>query len=175
MNDSIHLSVLSAFENEESASKHKKEFWQKANEQASKETSSQFVVVGRSQMHGVDFMMQYNHSLYQIAKMKLTGEDLRVLLFMQSFLDFNNFIPITQINIAKELDMKQPHVSRSIKKLTDKGLIDKIKKGRNIYYKLSPTVAWKGSGLELQETGLHDKIKQDSDRFEQYKKNMEKI
>ncbi|MBZ0070829.1 MAG: MarR family transcriptional regulator [Gammaproteobacteria bacterium] len=77
---------------------------------------------------------------------ELQGADLRVLLKMLARLDFENWILVAQTEISRELGMKPQNVSRSIKRLTDKGLLLKgPRSGLNQAYRLNPEVGWMGS------------------------------
>ena len=60
-------------------------------------------------------------------------------------LDFENYIQVSQSDIADELEMKPSNVSRAVRKLIDHGFI-KVgpKVGRSLTYQLHPDLAWKG-------------------------------
>jgi hypothetical protein len=53
----------------------------------------------------------------------LDGVDLRVFLYLFSSLDFRSFIPVPQLEVAEALAKQKAHVSRSIRKLKERGLI----------------------------------------------------
>lgn len=60
-------------------------------------------------------------------------------------LDFENFIQVSQTEIAEELDMKTSNVSRAIRRLADLGFIRRGPKvGRSHTFQLHPELAWKG-------------------------------
>ena len=60
-------------------------------------------------------------------------------------LDFENFIQVSQTEIAEELQMRTSNVSRAVKKLCDLGFIRRGPKvGRSHTYQLHPELAWKG-------------------------------
>ena len=69
----------------------------------------------------------------------------RVMHYLKGILDYENMIIVSQAEISRRLNMRQPHVSRAIKRLIDFGIIEKGNQvaGRCIY-RLSPYVAWKG-------------------------------
>jgi len=69
------------------------------------------------------------------------GVDLRVFLLLFSRLDFENFTRIEQREIAEALERHKAHVSRSIRKLKDKGILLEAlpKVGRSARYLLNPT------------------------------------
>lgn len=80
-----------------------------------------------------------------IAREIKSVEQFRVLSFLISRLDFNNFLTINQSEIASELTMAQPSVNRAIKALVEKGiLLEGQRMGRIKSYKLNPNYGWKG-------------------------------
>lgn len=93
-----------------------------------------------------EYVMARQEGFLRLAKDKdLTGEDLRVLHVYFGNLDFENFIQISQQAIADYLEMHKQNVSRSTKKLVDKGiLIEGTKVGKHNTYRLNPFYGWKG-------------------------------
>lgn len=75
----------------------------------------------------------------------LTEYDLRVLLALMGKLDLENYVQINQSQLAKEIGILQPNISRSIKKLLE---IEVIKRGPKVgntwSYRLNPEFAYKG-------------------------------
>lgn len=60
-------------------------------------------------------------------------------------LDWQNFIQVSQTEIAKEVEMKTSNVSRAMKKLLDLGFVRQGPKvGKSYTYQLHPELAWKG-------------------------------
>ncbi len=86
-------------------------------------------------------------ALVILAKDKeLTLEPKNVLLYLLSQLDFENFIHIPQVHIAEELGMDKAKVSKSIKLLTEKGiLIRGPKRSRSSSFRLNPNFGYKGN------------------------------
>lgn len=62
---------------------------------------------------GGGWMAMYQEALNWVADAKLSYEEYRVFLKLLGKLDFENYIRVTQTEIAKELGMKQPAVGRS--------------------------------------------------------------
>ena len=86
------------------------------------------------------------NALEMLATSDLQGADLRVLMMLLARLDFENYICISQTELAEALGMKQPNVSRSIKKLLELGiLLDGPRFGRVRTYRLNPAYGWRGS------------------------------
>jgi len=82
------------------------------------------------------------------AERKTLGlEGIVVFNALMARLDFENFIQVSQAEIAAELDMKRPNVNRAVKRLTDLGFIKQGPKvGKSYTYQLHPELAWKGKG-----------------------------
>jgi predicted transcriptional regulator len=71
--------------------------------------------------------------------------DWRVLGTIMRRLEYENWLYITQQEIANEIGMKRQNVTRSIKKLTEKAIIVKERKsGRSNCYRLNAFYGWKG-------------------------------
>jgi DNA-binding MarR family transcriptional regulator len=90
--------------------------------------------------------MAHQEALRAIAKDKeLTTEPYRVLMVLFGELDFENWIHITQHEIAEMLSMKPPQVSRAIGLLERKGILVRGPKiGKSYGYRLNPHYGWKG-------------------------------
>jgi hypothetical protein len=74
------------------------------------------------------------------------------LLFLFGQLDFENYIHISQQDIASGLGMQTSHVSRAMKLLTKKQIIlEGQKNGRIKCYRLNPNYGWKGKVKNLEE------------------------
>lgn len=83
---------------------------------------------------------------------EIKGETYRVLFFMCSRLDFENWILITQKEIAEKLDLKRQNVSRAILLLEKKGIIFRGPKvGKSYAFRLNPDFGWKGKVKNLND------------------------
>ena len=99
----------------------------------------------KKKIYGGDWMAFYQESLANIAKMGLTGEQHDVFLSMLSKLDFENYIRISQVDLAKEWNIRQPQVARAIKTLLEKDIISQgPRAGLCKTYILNPNVGIKG-------------------------------
>jgi predicted transcriptional regulator len=94
-----------------------------------------------------DWLMFYQAGLAQLAKDKeLRGAPRSVLDMLMSMMDFENFIGIDQSFICKELNMEKASVSKAIKLLVEKKILEKGPKfGRMNSYKLNEFYAWRGT------------------------------
>ena len=82
----------------------------------------------------------------------MTGETYKVLMYLYSKLDFENFIQQSQMDIAEGLGIQSKRVSRAMKVLTSKQIVlEGPKVGRSRCYRLNPNYGWKGKVKTLQE------------------------
>ena len=82
----------------------------------------------------------------------LTMTQMRVLLYLVSRLDVENFIHLSQGDVARALGLRPSNVSPAIKALVEKGVLMRGPKvGRVHTMKLSPNLGWKGRVKNLNE------------------------
>lgn len=82
----------------------------------------------------------------------LTKDALRVLIFLMSRLDFENWIHVTQKEIADQLNIKKQNVSSAMILLVDKEILLKgPKMGRSYAYRLNPDFGSQGRVTNLDE------------------------
>lgn len=99
-------------------------------------------------IYGNEWMQTSQEFQRELAKRKdVTGEVLRVYLFLNSVLDFENVIRVPQTVIAKELDLQPPNVNRAIRKLIELGIL--IKGPQPSSWRLNTNVGWKGKVANL--------------------------
>ena len=95
---------------------------------------------------GTGWIAVYQDMLYNVAKWNLPNEQYRVFLALLSKVDFENYLTVSQKELAQELDMKQPHISRAIKALCERNvIIEGPRAGLNKTYRFNPYIAHKGS------------------------------
>ena len=98
--------------------------------------------------------MTFQKSLEEIAKdPDLTGEHLRIFMYLCARLDFENWIQQSQKEIAEALGLQKQHVSRAIRMLTQKQIISVERKGSSTSkcYRLNPHYGWRGKVRNLTE------------------------
>lgn len=84
-------------------------------------------------------------TLFSIAN-DLNHDQTKVFLALLSYLDYENFIQVPQVEIAEKLSMHKQHVNRAVKALIKLGIIfDGPKIGRSKSFRLNPNYGWKGS------------------------------
>ena len=82
----------------------------------------------------------------------LTKEAFRVLIFLMARLDFENWIQITQKDVAEKLNIHKQNISRAISLLESKGIILRGPKiGRSNAFRLNPHFGWKGKVKNLDD------------------------
>ena len=111
------------------------------------------VWVGRRPKLTDRWFMAFQEAFEALSKDRdLTGEANRVLLFLFSRLDFDNFIQVAQSEISQELGLRKQNVSRSISLLVDKQIILRGPKiGRSSSFRLNPHFGWKGKVSSLRK------------------------
>ncbi len=112
------------------------------------------VIVGRKRNpYGKGWVMKSQEALEIVAKDKdIKGETYRVLFFICARLDFENWVQISVTEIAKELGMHQPDVSKAMKVLENKQIILRGPKvGRSYAFMLNPEFGWKGKVTNLED------------------------
>ncbi len=99
------------------------------------------------------WFMAFQDSFEEIAKdPDMTGENYKVLFYLYSKLDFENFIQQSQKEIAEGLGMKKENVSRAMRLLTSKQIVlEGPRVGKSKCYRLNPNYGWKGKVKTLQE------------------------
>ena len=99
---------------------------------------------------GGDFMALFQQSADYIAEMGLQGVTLNVMLKLIARLDYDNWIRVSQKEIAESLHIKQQNVSRAIRELIDKDIIQesKMRVGLNKCYRFNPLIGHKGRNFK---------------------------
>ncbi len=121
------------------------------------------------------FYTMFSFGSYRLSEVEgLTGTDYRVLHNLLSHLDFENWINVTQTVVSEELQIKKPHISKSIKKLVDKGIIEKHKDRndkRKIRYRLNPEYGWRGDADQWKKEMYSRKTEKITPLFPNCKKD----
>ena len=137
------------------------------------------VVCGRKRNpYGNGWVMNSQDAAILLAKDKdIKGETHRVLWFIIGILDFENWVQLSVTEIAKELKMHRPDVSKAMKVLEGKEVILRGPKiGRSYAFMLNPDFGWKGKVKNLDD---YRKQKEDEARHQKnreiYEKNLELV
>ena len=134
------------------------------------------VICGRKRNpYGNGWVMNSQDAAILLAKDKdIKGETHRVLWLIIGILDFQNWVQLSLTEIAKELKMQRPDVSKAIKILQEKEIIFRGPKvGRSYAFMLNPEFGWKG---KIKNLDNYRKKKQDQENQrkneERYEKNL---
>ena len=112
------------------------------------------VIIGRKRNpYGKGWVMNSQDAAILLAKDKdIKGETHRVLWIIIGILDFENWVQLSVTEIAKELTMHRPDVSKAMKVLEEKEIILRGPKvGRSYAFMLNPEFGWKGKVKNLDE------------------------
>lgn len=104
-----------------------------------------FITYKRKNHLGVNWVAFYQTALEWLATQNLPNQEYRVLIYLMSKLDFENYLRVTQLKVAEALNMKQSAVSRAIKGLLERDIIiTGPQLGTAKTYRLNPRMAYKG-------------------------------
>lgn len=97
-------------------------------------------------LYGWNYCFMSQNSMMKIAEDKdLKGETLRVFLYAIGKLDFENYLRLKQDEIAQALNLKKPNVSRAMKLLETKGVLQRGPKVAQSYtWRMNPNYGYKG-------------------------------
>lgn len=123
-----------------------------------RERPGMFVYVPARPKWGEGWFMAIQEAFVALSKDRtLSGRPMRILTYMMGRLNWDNYITLTQAEIAAELDLHQQDVSKGVQLLIEKGIIQQgPKAGRTYSYRLNSTYGWKGKTINLRERRLHE-------------------
>ena len=94
----------------------------------------------------VNFMKLYLAAADWLANIDLTGRQYKILFKLFARLDYDNYIRISQKEIAEQLGIHFQDVSNTIRYFVERGIISEGGRvGRNKTYRLSQNIGFKGS------------------------------
>ena len=98
----------------------------------------------------VGFSVVSHSALIMLAESDLDGVTIKVLLRLISTMGMENLIAVNQSELAEGMGLRKSHFSRSMKTLTERGIIleNPEKIGRTKTYRLNPYYAWRGNTKE---------------------------
>lgn len=113
------------------------------------EVLSGFVAViqpKRKNGFGTGWVAMAQNAMLAIAKADMGDEAMRVFFVLAANIDFENWIQISQTELADEIGIKKSNFSRAMKRLEAEGIILRGPKvGRSASFRLNPEFGWKGS------------------------------
>lgn len=95
-----------------------------------------------------DWFMAMQSGLEMLARKKLRGESMRVLLYLMSQMEFENYMRPTLNEIAENLEMQRGNVSRAIRELKEKGVLIN---GEHESVRLESSYGWRGKVKTLRD------------------------
>ena len=113
---------------------------------------------------GREYFVGFKSGFEGLASMDLTGEQYKVLMYLFSRLDFDNFLKVPQKEISDKLNLHKSNVSKAIKKLAELDVIAVgPMAGHSKTYRLNPRIAHRGA-KNYQETIIqYDALKKAHD------------
>jgi DNA-binding MarR family transcriptional regulator len=116
------------------------------------EVGSGFISVkGKRYPRGIEFATVFQEGLLRLTRLDLTPTSLRVLFFVMSRMDYQNYVRVTQRTIADELNISPPAVSVAFKDLIRQQVLvysaEPADPQRRVM-RVSATVAWRGNASD---------------------------
>ena len=94
---------------------------------------------------GTGWIALYQHPAAWLAQQNLTGEQYKVILYLFSQLNFDNYLRVSRKRISEWTGIHQINVSKAMKVLKDMDIIvEGPRAGLNKTYRLNPNIAHKG-------------------------------
>lgn len=119
-----------------------------------------------------EFLTTYQNTLEELSKLDYTISELKVLLYFMSITDYNknSFINKTHKEIGEELNISRETVTKALKKLHDRELINRIKAGTREYIQINSRVGFKGRLSEGYKQSEEEKEvkKEKKNKFKSY-------
>jgi biotin operon repressor len=95
-----------------------------------------------------EFITVFQPAFDYLARHPLTPNETRIFNYLLSRLDMQNFIALSAAGIAKDIGIDRSNVSKAIKGLVTRGIIDEqihMQIGNLKTYRLNAYVAWRGA------------------------------
>ncbi|WGL94102.1 MarR family transcriptional regulator [Arsenophonus nasoniae] len=110
------------------------------------EVGSFVAIIRPKQKSAFERHFTMNQAALLLIANELNHDQMRVLMALLADLDYENYIQVSQMDIAKILKMQKSNVSRAVKNLLEFGVIlEGPKIGRSKTYRLNPQFGWKGT------------------------------
>lgn len=94
-----------------------------------------------------------------VTKVTTFGE-WQLLIYLLGVMDFENWISVSQAQMAAELKMKAPNFAKVLRRLLEKGIVHRVtNETRTRQLRVDPSVAWKG-GLNNQKKAIETVLSQ---------------
>jgi hypothetical protein len=90
------------------------------------------------------FSLIMDEGLVYLAELDLTRHEYRLMLFLISQMNFDNYCHITQSFMSKKLSIAQSNISKTLKLLESRKLIYKESTDRGRSIRINCFIAWRG-------------------------------
>ena len=100
-----------------------------------------------------DYVRFFQGDMKDLANDKtLDGQDLRITLAIISNLSYDNIFNLSHRELAEEVGIQRPNVTKTVNKLVRKGYLQVIgKQGQQNIYMFNPSIAFKSRAKNLKE------------------------
>ena len=100
-----------------------------------------------------DYVRFFQGDMKDLANDKtLDGQDLRITLAIISNISYNNILNLSHRELAKQVGIQRPNVTKTVNKLVRKGYLQIIgKQGQQNIYMFNPSIAFKSRAKNLKE------------------------
>lgn len=128
------------------------------NSKTGEEAAGLLIIKGSRYPRDITFVTVFTHGFLDLADLKLSTTQWRILCVLLSRLEFGNMVELTQRVIAERLSLQQPTVARAIARLIKLNLLMRQthpEDARRVIYVLDPHIAWKGKARDWQKFAHH--------------------
>lgn len=107
----------------------------------------------RPQHFKEDWLVMFQEGLAKIAKMNLSKNAQKVFMYLLSQAAYDNYILLSQGDVARELSIDVSNASKAFKELKNQGVIVVTDKtpGTSLAYRINSHYAWKGTAKQLSK------------------------
>ena len=95
--------------------------------------------------YGKGFMIVFLDAMEQAAERINSACTLKLLMRLPRHIDFTNFRPIRQVQLAQEIGVTDGAISRSMRELLELGLVERKGSGPRQTWRLSTDWGWNGT------------------------------
>lgn len=90
------------------------------------------------------FYMTTQQASIELAKLKLTAMEYRILHYLQGIADYDNVAQTSQVFLAKELQTTEATISVSLKRLDELGVVHKVDLHGRAAFQISQKISTRG-------------------------------
>ena len=126
------------------------------------ENAQAFLITPRHKYNYAEgYYVMSNEAALALATKVKSKEAFKVLMVLNAYLDFNNWINVNQSQLAKQIGLTRNNFSRGLRELRDLGIIlDGPKVGRSATLRLNSEIGWKGSAKSHKKVPLEQRMEE---------------